>query len=180
MDHMKYVFGSPQWDNYYRDDKAKAQPHQPHPDHTYRSRWVQGELFDPKPYRQPIQSQNPYPAWEGLPEDWTVGTALNRLADLWQNTVLSETQRDIIAFGVMLTDLVLRKNQRYGNSAIDPVSVFATGLTPRERMAVRMDDKINRIVHGQGTHADDGENPVVDLAGYLLLMLVSEHRDAKG
>lgn len=159
---------------HYPTSPKSTLPHQPHPDLEREARqysWLQPSLFDEAPYKVSVKVES---HWEGLPDDWTTLGALESLAERWEHTSMTDTQRLIIKYGVMLTDLVLRKNLRYGNSALEPVSVFAQGLTPRQRMAVRMDDKINRIVRGQGTFADDGENPIVDLAGYLLLMLVSD------
>lgn len=149
-------------------------PHQPHPDLEREARqysWLQSTLFDDEPYRVTVRVEK---HWEGLPDDWTTAGALDSLLARWKDEGLTDTQRLIIKYGTMLTDLVLRKNLRYGNSALEPISVFAQDLSPRQRMAVRMDDKVNRIVRGQGTFADDGENPIVDLAGYLLLLLVSD------
>lgn len=110
--------------------------------------------------------------WHGLPSDWDPVETAEDLALRLHEQSLTGTQRLIAIFGLMLTDLLIRKNLRYGNSATDPVAVFARGLTPEERMAVRMDDKVNRIVRGQGL-SDDGEDPYVDLAGYLLLSIVA-------
>ena len=110
------------------------------------------------------------PGWEGLP------TGFNPVAGLeFLHTALdsdNDTQQLITIAGIRLTCLLVHKNRRYGNSALEPISVFARDISPQERMAVRMDDKINRIVSGQGTQAGDGEDPRVDLAGYLLLDVV--------
>ena len=115
------------------------------------------------------------PDWEGLPEDFDSedGLAFLRL----QLASTNETHRLIAEAGIRLACLLINKNVRYGNSALEPVSVFARGITPEQRIAVRMDDKINRIVQGQGTQGGDGEDPRVDLAGYLLLDVVRSWRD---
>jgi hypothetical protein len=89
----------------------------------------------------------------------------------------SETQREIAEVGTALTCLLLYKNRRYGDSALAPMSVFAQDLTTRQRLAVRMDDKINRIARGLGTSGNDGEHPGIDLAGYLLLDIIAEWRE---
>lgn len=87
-----------------------------------------------------------------------------------------ETQHAIAMQGLILTLLLIKKNQRYGNSALQPMEVFAKGVTPRQRMGVRMDDKVNRLA--KGLNNDDGEDALRDLAGYLLLMLAGEQTGA--
>lgn len=116
------------------------------------------------------------PVWDGLPDDWNPRKAIDRIKDSldhWE--MLSDSQaanvRELIAiYGLMLTDLLLMKNERYGNSATDPISVFAKDISTRDRMRVRMDDKVSRLMRGGSF--DDNEDPRIDLAGYLLLDLV--------
>jgi hypothetical protein len=91
----------------------------------------------------------------------------------------SDTQREIAEVGIALTSLLLYKNQRYGDSALAPMSVFAQHATTRQRLAVRMDDKINRIARGLGTRGDDGEHPGIDLAGYILLDVIAQWRERR-
>lgn len=130
--------------------------------------WEQLTLFD---VEEPVTT----PPWQGLPANWdaveTAETFRDMLKYSWE---LSPTQKSIIVYGLMLTDLLYRKNLRYGNSALAPVEVFAKDLTPQQRMAVRMDDKINRITLGTNT-TSDGEDPRIDLAGYLLLSLIADN-----
>lgn len=110
------------------------------------------------------------PDWEGLPEDFSPESGL----ELLRERLLTGTgyQRLIAEAGVRLTCLLLLKNDRYGNSALEPLSVFARGISPAARLAVRMDDKVNRIVQGVGVDGGDAEDPRVDLAGYLVLDVV--------
>ena len=75
--------------------------------------------------------------------------------------------------GLALTCLLIHKNNRYGNSALAPIEVFAKNVSPRERMAVRMDDKLNRMKNGLGDKGGDGEHPGIDLAGYLILDIIA-------
>ena len=65
--------------------------------------------------------------------------------------------------------LVLEKNVKYGNSAIEPVSFFSTADSG-EQIRVRLDDKLSRLRNG----LDDDEDVVLDLMGYLLLLRVVE------
>lgn len=117
-------------------------------------------------------SDRPYSNWEGLPDGWTPQQGFDIIAEaLWADDT---SQHRIAEVGIALTTLLILKNQRYGDSALDPISVFAQGLTKRQRMAVRMDDKINRIKNGLGTQGGDGEHPGIDLAGYLVLDIIAE------
>jgi len=117
----------------------------------------------------------PYSNWEGLPELWS---PLDALFDIKQTLEDSDnkTQQEIAEVGIALTHLLLLKNRRYGDSALQPLDIFARNMTPRERMAVRMDDKLNRIRNGLGANGGDGEHPAIDLAGYLLLDVIAGWR----
>lgn len=115
------------------------------------------------------------PDWEGLPTGFNPDAGLQFLRGELDST--DEVRRLIAEAGIRLTCLLINKNARYGNSALEPVSVFAQDISPQQRMAVRMDDKVNRIVRGQGINGGDGEDPRVDLAGYLLLDIVRTWRE---
>lgn len=109
---------------------------------------------------------------EGLPKDWTPERATIAIASAFHT---EGTQKDIATVGLAITHLLLLKNRRYGNSALDPVAIFAPNLTARERMAVRMDDKLSRISRGLGIDGGDGEHPGVDLVGYLILDIIADY-----
>ena len=66
-----------------------------------------------------------------------------------------------------LKRLLLEKNAAYGNSALDPVRVFSSADTV-EQIKVRLDDKLSRIKRGSSA----GEDVVMDLLGYLILLQV--------
>lgn len=87
-----------------------------------------------------------------------------------------ESRRALARAGLLLLSLVLDKNDAYGDSMRNPVEVFARGLDPATRIAVRMDDKINRMVRGQGREAL-GEDVILDLAGYCLGLLSLDRGD---
>lgn len=67
-----------------------------------------------------------------------------------------------------LKAMLLAKNARYGNSALDPVRVFSRAST-EEQIRVRLDDKLSRLMRGQGLETEDVE---ADLMGYLVLLRV--------
>lgn len=130
-------------------------------------------------------TDRPYSNWEGLPTGWTPQSGLEKFRDILNRppgfdldpAPDAETRYAIVEVGMAITALLLYKNERYGNSALAPIDVFAQGLTPRQRMAVRMDDKLNRLKNGLGTKGGDGEHPGIDLAGYLLLDIIAEWSD---
>lgn len=66
--------------------------------------------------------------------------------------------------------VLVSKNEAYGNSALEPLRVFSSG-DASEGIRVRIDDKLSRIARG----ADAGEDTVLDLIGYLILLRISEN-----
>jgi hypothetical protein len=74
-----------------------------------------------------------------------------------------------------LRDMLLQKNDSYGDSAINPVRIFSSAEAS-EQLNVRIDDKISRIARGNGAMQEDTE---WDLMGYLMMKrvldLMKEH-----
>lgn len=73
-----------------------------------------------------------------------------------------------------LAKMLVEKNIAYGDSALNPIRIFAKDLDPRAQLLVRIDDKLSRIIQG----VDSGEDAVQDLLGYLVLYRVSSRRGA--
>lgn len=69
-----------------------------------------------------------------------------------------------------LEDLLVAKNEAYGNSALDPINVFSKS-TAVEQIKVRIDDKISRLYHGK-EYGD--EDTITDLMGYLTILKIAE------
>lgn len=65
--------------------------------------------------------------------------------------------------------LLLKKNIAYGNSALNPIRVFAKSDTV-EQLYVRIDDKLNRLKNGKEFI---GDNDIDDLLGYLILLKIA-------
>ena len=65
--------------------------------------------------------------------------------------------------------ILLQKNAAYGDSALHPVRLFSKASVD-EQLRVRIDDKLSRIARG----AAAGEDVVLDLIGYLVLLRVAE------
>jgi hypothetical protein len=66
-------------------------------------------------------------------------------------------------------DLLIAKNQKYGNSALEPLGVFSQ-LSAKEGLLVRIDDKLKRIKNG--SLEKDDEDVINDLIGYLVLLKI--------
>lgn len=74
-----------------------------------------------------------------------------------------------------LKDLLLAKNRKYGDAALNPKRIFATASAV-ELIRVRMDDKLSRIINRQ---KDEDEDPEWDLLGYLVLLHIAKKREPK-
>jgi hypothetical protein len=84
---------------------------------------------------------------------------------------LEEMQKLIAEECDAVKNLLLDKNRKYGNSALEPRRVFSK-QDPVEQLKVRIDDKLSRIQSvGSGV---DGEDTVQDLIGYLILLRIVE------
>jgi hypothetical protein len=69
-----------------------------------------------------------------------------------------------------IRDLLIAKNLKYGNSALEPLGVFSQ-LSAKEGLLVRIDDKLKRIKNG--SLEKDDEDVVNDLIGYLILLKIN-------
>lgn len=67
--------------------------------------------------------------------------------------------------------LLIDKNNRYGDAALNPTRIFSKADSI-EQLLVRIDDKLNRIQKGDGLLETD-EDVVVDLIGYLVLLKIA-------
>ena len=66
-------------------------------------------------------------------------------------------------------DMLVEKNRQYGDSATNPLRVFSKA-SRIEAIKVRIDDKLSRLQRGK----DDQEDTVLDLVGYLILLLIAQ------
>ncbi len=71
----------------------------------------------------------------------------------------------ILAECLALAEMLIEKNIAYGDSALQPVRVFARDIDPTAQILVRLDDKLSRLARG----SDAGEDVIRDLLGYLIL-----------
>jgi hypothetical protein len=68
-----------------------------------------------------------------------------------------------------IRELLVSKNLKYGNSALEPLGVFSQ-LSAKEGLLVRIDDKLKRIKNG--SLEKDDEDVINDLVGYLVLLKI--------
>ena len=87
---------------------------------------------------------------------------------LFSENNLTESQKKISYICDSMKDLLLYKNKKYGDSALNPNNVFYKGDSTNS-IKIRLDDKIGRIKNCDETRVND----VADIIGYCVLLLVS-------
>lgn len=84
--------------------------------------------------------------------------------------LLTETQKKIVEITESIKDLLLYKNQKYGDSAINPKKIFYKGDSTNS-ILIRLDDKLGRVM--SNTEEKPRVNDVADIIGYCTLLLIS-------
>ena len=97
---------------------------------------------------------------------------MDQSVDLLTNYI--DTQAHIKIVCEDIKELLLEKNRKYGDSALNPNRIFSKADAV-EQILVRIDDKLNRIQKGAGLLAND-EDVVSDLIGYLVLLKIALKR----
>lgn len=85
----------------------------------------------------------------------------------WEES-LTESQEKIKMVCDNMKDLLIYKNEKYGDSALHPNNIFYKGDSTNS-IKIRLDDKVGRIKNCQETRVND----VADIIGYCVLLLVS-------
>ena len=83
---------------------------------------------------------------------------------------MTDTQLVIAEVCNEIKELLLDKNRKYGDSAINPIRILSKSSNT-EQILVRIDDKLNRIKNMQ---SDEDEDVITDLIGYLVLYKVAK------
>ena len=83
----------------------------------------------------------------------------------------AKQQAEIAAKCDEIKEMLLKKNEAYGDSVFQTERTFSDITDPLALIKVRMDDKLFRIKSARGSFIDD-EDPYFDLIGYLILYLV--------
>lgn len=87
----------------------------------------------------------------------------------WEQTKgLYKSQESIMEICDSIKDLLLYKNEKYGDSALRPNNIFYKGDSTNS-IKIRLDDKIGRIKNCEQTRIND----VADVIGYCTLLLIS-------
>ena len=73
-----------------------------------------------------------------------------------------------------IRELLISKNIKYGNSALEPLGVFSQ-LSAKEGLLIRIDDKLKRIKNG--SLEKDDEDVINDLIGYLVLLKIQSNEE---
>lgn len=79
------------------------------------------------------------------------------------------TIKDICEICDSIKSILMEKNRKYGDSAINPIRVFSKASNI-EQILVRIDDKISRL---RTQAIDEDEDVLTDLIGYFVLLKVA-------
>lgn len=74
-----------------------------------------------------------------------------------------------------LEELLLHKNEKYGNSALEPLNIFSEANAVAG-IKVRIDDKLKRIQNAG--LVDETEDTLQDLAGYFILLMIAKENES--
>ena len=87
-----------------------------------------------------------------------------------KEALYTDTQQKIIDVLDGMKNLLLYKNRKYGDLAINPKKIFYKGDSTNS-ILIRLDDKIGRVM----SNPDDKPrvNDVADIIGYCTLLLIS-------
>jgi len=79
-----------------------------------------------------------------------------------------ETSKLITEECDFIKKILLEKNKKYGDSALNPVRIFSKA-TEIEQLKVRLDDELSRIKNNDTL---EDEDVVLDMIGYLILLRI--------
>jgi hypothetical protein len=82
---------------------------------------------------------------------------------------MNQSQVDIATTCDEIKELLLSKNLKYGDAALNPNRIFSRA-DKVEQLRVRIDDKLNRIANRRD---EEDEDPLLDLIGYLVLLRIA-------
>jgi hypothetical protein len=88
---------------------------------------------------------------------------------LLERAALSPSGKKIVDECFRLAEMLIEKNIAYGDSALNPLRVFAKDIDTRAQILVRLDDKLSRLARGSAA----GEDVILDLLGYLILYRIA-------
>ena len=105
-----------------------------------------------------------------IPYDEVVPHILDIFKLRKKETPTTDTQEKIAVILDSMKDLLLYKNQKYGDSAINPKKIFYKGDSTNS-ILIRLDDKLGRVM----SNPDEKPriNDVADIIGYCTLLMIS-------
>ena len=74
-----------------------------------------------------------------------------------------------------LESLLIDKNNKYGDSALDPLHIFSS-CNASTSIKVRLDDKLKRIANAG--IVEDTEDTLIDIAGYIILLMIAKDEES--
>ena len=110
------------------------------------------------------ESKQAYKAQDDEGRNWESSNGID-----WTEKA-TDTQQKIVDVLDGMKQLLLYKNKKYGDSAINPKKVFYKGDATNS-ILIRLDDKIGRVM--SNTEDKPRVNDVADIIGYCTLLLVS-------
>jgi hypothetical protein len=87
---------------------------------------------------------------------------------------MNDFSNKVSSYLLEIRELLITKNLKYGNSALEPLGVFSK-LSAKEGLLVRIDDKLKRIKNG--SLEKDDEDVINDLIGYLVLLKIQAQEE---
>ena len=83
---------------------------------------------------------------------------------------MTDFEQKIYLLNFKISNMLIEKNKKYGNSALEPTRIFSQASTV-EQLLVRIDDKLSRI---KTANLDEDEDVLLDLIGYLYLLIIAK------
>ena len=75
----------------------------------------------------------------------------------------------------LLESLLVKKNNAYGDSALEPLGVFSSA-NASTGIKIRLDDKLKRIANAG--LVEDTEDTLIDIAGYIILLMIAKDNES--
>ena len=85
---------------------------------------------------------------------------------------MSPFERKVTNITDNIASMLISKNEKYGNSALEPKRIFSKASSI-EQLLVRIDDKLSRISNQSELEDEDVIN---DLIGYLILLKIAKDK----
>lgn len=87
----------------------------------------------------------------------------------------SDFQSSVLAITHDIALMLIGKNKKYGNSALEPIRIFSKSDSI-EQINVRIDDKLSRI---KNANELEDEDVISDLIGYLVLLKLKRNENVR-